>query len=78
MKETKRMTSTNAFQKILDKPSYRRNKVWVHKYSEFYNRSMKSYLQTNNIEIYSTHNEGTSDFAERFVRTFKKVKLINT
>ena len=39
---------------------------------------MKSYLQNSNIEIFSTHNEGTSDFAERFVRTFKKVKLINT
>ena len=39
---------------------------------------MKSYLQNSNIEIFSTHNEGTSDFAERFVRIFKKVKLINT
>ena len=32
---------TNAFQKILDKS----NKVWVDEGSEFYNRSMKSWLK---------------------------------
>ena len=32
-------------------------KVWVEKDSEFYNRSMKSLLEKNNIEINSTHNE---------------------
>ena len=26
--------------------------------SKFYNRSMKSWLQDNNIEMYSIHNEG--------------------
>ena len=31
--------------------------MWVVKGSKFYNRSMKSFLQNNNIEIYSTHNE---------------------
>ena len=30
------------------------------KNSEFYNRSMKSWLKSNNIEIYSTHNERKS------------------
>ena len=29
----------------------------VDKGSEFYNRSMKSWLQDNDIEMYSTHNE---------------------
>ena len=28
--------------------------------SEFYNRSMKSWLEKNDIEMYSTHNEGKS------------------
>ena len=32
---------------------------------------MKSWLQDNNIEIYSTHNEGKSVVAERFIRTLK-------
>ena len=38
--------------------------------SEFYNRSMKSFLQ-NNMEMYSTHNEGNSVVAERFFKTLK-------
>ena len=32
---------------------------------------MKSFLQNNNIEMYSTHNEGKSIVAERFIRTLK-------
>ena len=47
------------------------DKIWVDKGSEFYNRSMKSFLQNNDIEIYSMHNEGKSVIAERFIRTFK-------
>ena len=47
------------------------NKVWVDKGNEFYNRSIKSRLQDNNIEIYSTHNEGKSVAAGRFVRNLK-------
>ena len=32
---------------------------------------MKSFLQNNDIEIYSIHNEGKSVIAERFARAFK-------
>ena len=32
---------------------------------------MKSWLQKNNIVMYSTNNEGTSVVAERFIRTMK-------
>ena len=39
--------------------------------SKFYNRSMKSWLQDNDTEIYSTHNEETSVVAERFIGTLK-------
>ena len=41
------------------------------KSSEFYNRSMKSWLEKNDIEMYSTNNEGKSVVAERFIRTVK-------
>ena len=41
------------------------------KVGEFYNRSMKSWLQGNDIEMYSTYNEGKVVFAERFIRTLK-------
>ena len=39
--------------------------------SEFYNNSFKKWLQDNDIVMYSTHNEGKSVVAERFVRTLK-------
>ena len=32
---------------------------------------MKSWLEKNDIELYSTHNEGKSVVAERFIRTIK-------
>ena len=32
---------------------------------------MKSWLEKNNMEMYSTHNEGKSVVAERFIRTIK-------
>ena len=34
---------------------------------------MKSYLEINTIEMYSTHNEGKSVLAEGFIRTLKKI-----
>ena len=41
-KKQKWSTVVNAFQKILDDPKRKPNKIWVDKGSEFYNRSMKS------------------------------------
>ena len=32
---------------------------------------MKSFLQNNNLEMYSTHNKEKSVLAERFIRTLK-------
>ena len=32
---------------------------------------MKSWIKENAIEMYSTHNEGKSVVAERFIRTLK-------
>ena len=45
LKDKKGITITNAFQKILDKSNCKPNKIWVDKGSEFYNRSMKSWLE---------------------------------
>ena len=39
--------------------------------NESYKRSMKSYLQDNNIEMHSTHNKRNSVVAETFIRTLK-------
>ena len=55
-------------QLLIRKPS----KIWVDKCSEFYNRSLKSWLEKKNaIEMYSTHNERKYVVAERFIRTLK-------
>ena len=39
---------------------------------EFYNKFLKRFLKINNIEMYSTYNEGKSVVAERFIKTLKK------
>ena len=44
------------------------NRIWVDKGNEFYSRSMKSFLQNNDIEMYSMHNEGKSVYTEKFIR----------
>ena len=71
MKDKKGVTITNAFQKILDKSNHKPSKIWVGKGSEFYNRSMKSFLANNKVAMCSMHHEGKSVLAERFIRTLK-------
>ena len=71
MKDKKSIAITNAFQKILDISNRKPNKVWVDKGSEFYNRSMKSWLEKNAMEIYSIYNERKPVIAERFIKTLK-------
>ena len=38
---------------------------------------MKSWLEKNAVELYSTHNEGKSVVAEKCIRTLK-IEYINT
>ena len=79
LKDKKGISIVNAFEKILDKLKRRQsqsegrkpNKIWVDKGSEFYNSSFKKWLKDNDIEMCSTHNEGKSVVAERFIRTLK-------
>ena len=56
---------------LLKESNCKPNKIWVDKGSKFYNRSMKSWLEKNAMEMYSAYNEGKSVFAERFIRTLK-------
>ena len=57
--------------KILGESNCKPNKLWIDKGSKFYNSSMKSCLEKNAIEMYSTHNEWKSVAAERYIRTLK-------
>ena len=52
------ITIKNLLPKILDKSRRKPKMIRVDKSTEFYSRSMKSWLQGNGIEIYSTHNKG--------------------
>ena len=70
LKDKRGISIVNAFQKIISE-GRKPNKIWVDQGSEFYNNSFKDFLKINNIEMYSTYNEGKSVVAERFIRTLK-------
>ena len=72
LKYKKGIIITNALQKFLDESKRKPNKLWVDKGSEFYNKSMKSWLEKNSKEMYSAHNKGNSVITERFI-----IKFIN-
>ena len=69
IKDKKRTSIVNKFKKIISKR--KPNKICADQGSEFYNNSFKDFLKINNIEMYSTYNEGKSVVAERFIRTLK-------
>ena len=71
LKDKKGVSIVNAFQSILKDSNRKSSKIWVDKGSEFYKNSFKKWLQDNNIAMYSTHNEGKSVVAERYIRTLK-------
>ena len=57
----KGLSIVNAFQEVLDKSGCKPNKIWVDKGSEIYNSSVKKWLKVNDLEMYSSHNEGESE-----------------
>ena len=70
LKNKKGESIVEGFKKILSS-GRKPNKIWVDHGSEFYNNKFKSFLKENDIEIYSTFNEGKSVVAERFIKTLK-------
>ena len=70
-KDKKGTSIANAFQSILENSKRTANKIWVDQGSEFYSTHFKKWLKDNNIEMHSTHNQGKSVVAERFIRTLK-------
>ena len=71
LKDKKGVRIATAFQSILKQSNRKPNKIWSEKSSEFYNAPFKKWLQDNDIVMFSTHNEGKSVVAERFIRTLK-------
>ena len=70
LKDKRGISIVNVFQKIISEGK-KTNKIWVDQEGEFYNTLFKRFLKINNIEMYSTYNEGKSVVAERFIRTLK-------
>ena len=64
------------FNILQGQPNRKPNKIWVDKGSKFYSKSIKSWLQHCDIEMYSTYNEGKSVVAERFIKIVRN-KFIN-
>ena len=71
LKDKKGVSIVDAFQKILKESDRKPNKVWVDTRSEFCNNFFKKWLENNDIEMYSIHNEGKSVVSERFIRALK-------
>ena len=71
LKDKNGIAITYTFQKTLDESNRKPNKIWVDKGSKFNNQPMKSWLQGNNIEMYSVHNKEKSVIAERFIKPVK-------
>ena len=61
-KRQKVVNIVNAFEKALDDSKRKPKKIWIDKGSGFYNRTMKSSLEKD--ELCSTHNEGKSVVAQ--------------
>ena len=70
IKDKKGASIVNAFKKIISEER-EPNKIWVNQGSGFYNKPFTDFMKINNIEMYSTFNEGKSVVAERFIKTLK-------
>ena len=68
LQDKKGKTVLIAFMKIGNKCNHKPNKLWVDHGREFYNKLMQEWLD---ILMYSTHDEGKSVIAERFIKTLK-------
>ena len=71
LKDKKIKTVLNAFIEIVNESNRKPNKLWVDQGKELYNKLMQESLDNNDILMYSTHNEGNSVIAERFIKTLK-------
>ena len=65
------ITIANAVQNIIDQSNSKSNKRRVDKENGFFSRSMKPWLENDDLEMYSAYNEGESLSAKRSIRTLK-------
>ena len=78
LREKKGITISDTFQKILNESRCKPSNISVDRASGFYSKSLKSWLEKSDIEMYSAHNERESVAAGRLIRTLKnKTKSTN-
>ena len=68
---------TNAFQNFLEESNCKPNEIWADQGSEFYDTSMKSWLEKNDVKMHSTHNEGKPLLQKDSLEP-SKIKFMNT
>ena len=71
LKDKKGISIVNAFNKIIKQSNRKPNKILVDQGGEFYNNVFEKWLSDNDINMYSTYNEGRSVVTEGFIRTLK-------
>ena len=71
LKDKKGISIVNAFNKIIKQSNRKPNKIWVDQGGKFYNNVFEKWLSDNDINMYSTYNEGKSVVAEGFIRTLQ-------
>ena len=71
LKDKKGVTTVNEFHSISNSSKRKLHKTSADQESELYNKSFKKWLEDNDIEMYSTYNEGKSVVSERSVRNLK-------
>ena len=71
LEDKKGKTVLNVFIAIVNESNCKPNKLRVYQGRELYNKSMREWFNNNDILMLSTHNEGKSVIAERFIKTLK-------
>ena len=71
LKNKKGKTVLNGFIEIVNESNDKPNKLWVAQGREFNNKLMQEWLDNYNVLMYSTHNQGKSVTADRFIKTLK-------
>ena len=77
MKDKKGKTVLNTFIKIVNKLYCTPNKLWVDQGKVFFNTFVLKWLNSNDIVMYSTHNEGKAVIAEMLSKQTKLKSVKN-
>ena len=71
LQDKKAKTVLNGFIKIVNESKRKLSTLWFNQGEKNHNNLMQKRLDDNDILIYSSHDEGQSVVAERFIRTLK-------